>query len=273
MGPASHLHEDVDALLLRITELENALEASQLRQQWQLDLAAQIHRSLLPTPVRHERMSVDVRYLPIDEVGGDYSQVRFPDFNTCYVTMCDVTSHGVGAALLATRVNSEVRHAILARQEPSEIVQMLNEFLDDFFSEAYLYLTFFAAKIDLAEGRVTYSGAGHPSPLLLRRANREVEPLASQNPIVGVMRDALDDEPEHTVDVEPGDRLIFYTDGITETENEDSKQLGVVGLAQIGLETFEYDLFDTLDEILRRITAYQSGPDTDDKTLLVAEFR
>lgn len=272
MGPGSHLHEDIDALLLRITELERALETSEQRQQWRLDLAAQNHRSLLPHPVRHDRISVDVRYQPIEEVGGDYCQVRFPDFNTCYVTMCDVTGHGVGAALLATRVSSEVRHAILAKQEPVEIVQMLNEFLDDHFSEAHLYLTFFAAKIDLAQRRVTYSGAGHPSPLLLRRANQEVEPLASQSPLVGVMRDALGDEPQHAVDFGPGDRLIFYTDGITETENEAHKQLGVVGLAQIGLDTFDLDLFETLDAMLQRIDAYQFGPATDDKTILIAEM-
>ena len=272
MGPASHLHEDIDALLLRISELENALEASELRQQWRLDLAAQVHRSLLPAPLRHDKLSVDFRYHPIDEVGGDYCQVRFPDFNTCYITLCDVTGHGVGAALLATRVSIEVHDAVLARQEPSEIVQMLNKFLDDHFREVHLYLTFFAAKIDLDERHVTYSGAGHPSPLLLRKVNRDVEPLASQNPIIGVMRDALEDEAENTIDVEPGDRLIFYTDGIIETENEDFKQLGVVGLARLGLDTFECDLFGTLDEILKRIAAHQAGPDTDDKTLLIAEF-
>lgn len=272
MGPGSHLHEDIDALLLRITELERALETSEQRQQWRLDLAAQNHRSLLPAPVRHDRISVDVRYRPIEEVGGDYCQIRFPDFNTCYVTVFDVTGHGVGAALLATRISSEVRRAILTRQEPVEIVQMLNEFLSDYFSEAHLYLTFFAAKIDLVQRRVTYSGAGHPSPLLLRRANQEVEPLASQSPLVGVMRDALGDEPQHAVDFAPGDRLIFYTDGITETENGAHKQLGVVGLAQIGLDTFDLDLFETLDAMLQKIDAYQIGPDTDDKTILIAEM-
>ena len=273
MGLASHLHEDIDAVLLRVAELERALDESEVRQQWRLDLAAQIQRSLLPDPVHHDRISVDVRYVPVEEVGGDYCQVRFADSQTCYVTLCDVTGHGVGASLLATRVSSEVRHAILTKRAPVEIVQMLNEFLDDYFSEVHLYLTFFAAKIDLAQYRVTYSGAGHPSPLLLRRAAQEVEPLVSQSPLVGVMRDALDDKPEHTVDVEPGDRLIFYTDGITETENGAFKQLGVVGLAQMGLDTFDRDLFETLDVILQRIAAYQSGPATDDKTLLIAEFQ
>ena len=129
-----------------------------------------------------------------------------------------------------------------------------------------------SARIDLTRREITYSGAGHPSPLLLRRRTHEVEPLVSQSPLIGVMRNALDAEPEHTVDVEPGDRLIFYTDGITETENGQHRQLGVVGLSRFGLETLDRDLFETLDAILSQINAYESGPATDDKTILVAEI-
>ena len=264
MGVASHVHGDVDVLLHRIAEQDCALEMYRERQQWQLDLATQVQRSLLPHAVRHERISVDLRYIPIEGVGGDYCQIRFPNLHTCYVTMCDITAHGVGATLLATRVSSEVRHAIVTGREPVEILQMLNEFLDEYFRETHLYLTFFAARIDLTRREITYSGAGHPSPLLLRRRTREVEPLVSQSPLIGVMRNALDAEPEHTVDVEPGDRLIFYTDGITETENGQHRQLGVVGLSRFGLET--------LDAILAQINAYESGPATDDKTILVAEI-
>ena len=88
-----------------------------------------VHRSLLPQPVRHHRLQVDVRYLPYDDIGGDYCQVRFVDSDTCYITMCDVVGHGVHAALLATRVSSEVRHWILERRAPSDIVRLLNRFI------------------------------------------------------------------------------------------------------------------------------------------------
>jgi serine phosphatase RsbU (regulator of sigma subunit) len=271
MQTASHLQEDVDGLHRRIAELERALEQSERRHQWRLDLAAEVHRSLLPSAVRHKRISVDVRYLPIEAVGGDYCQVRFPDLETCYITICDVTGHGVSAALLATRVSSEVRRAILAGCGPAEIIQLLNEFFDDYFRATHLYLTFFAARIDLAGRRITYSGAGHPSPLLLSRRTQAVEPLVSQNPLIGVMRDALDEDPEHGIDIEPGDRLLFYTDGLTETENESQRQLGVGGLARIGLATLGRDLFETADAILEQVDVYHFGPVTDDKTLIVAE--
>lgn len=272
MGVASNLHQDIDGLCRRIAELERALEMSELRQQWRLKLAAQVHRSLLPRAVRHQRIVADVRYLPIDDVGGDYCQIRFPDLETCYVTLFDVTGHGVGAALLAARVSGKVHHAILAGRQPAEMIQSLNEFFDDYFSDVQLYLTCFVARIDLRQHRITCSGAGHPSPLLLRCSTRDVEPLVSQNPLIGVMRDALDDKPEQTIDVEPGDRLLVYSDGLMETENESHKQLGVSGLARFGLETFELDLFEAVDRIIDRVEAYQFGPPTDDRTLILAEI-
>ena len=93
----------LDVLRRRCAELEKELEHLRLKQQTRLTIAADVHRSLLPGPVRHDRIWIDVRYVPIEEVGGDYCQVRFPDRATCYVTMCDVMGHGVGSALLAIR--------------------------------------------------------------------------------------------------------------------------------------------------------------------------
>ena len=80
----------LDVLRRRCAELEKELEHLRLKQQTRLTIAADVHPSLLPGPVRHDRIWIDVRYVPIEEVGGDYCQVRFPDRATCYVTMCDV---------------------------------------------------------------------------------------------------------------------------------------------------------------------------------------
>jgi sigma-B regulation protein RsbU (phosphoserine phosphatase) len=141
-----------------------------------------VHESMLPKPVRHERIDVDVRYLPIKAVGGDYCQLRITEDSRCYITMCDVTGHGIGPALLATRVSSEVRHGILSGLAPRQIVDALNGFIIEQFQGTELYLTFIAARIDLEERSITYCGAGHPSPLLIRQASGEVLPLESRIP-------------------------------------------------------------------------------------------
>jgi serine phosphatase RsbU (regulator of sigma subunit) len=263
----------MERLHRRIAELERRLDHKRWTLQRQLALAAKVHGSLLPKAVRHERIHVDVRYLPIEEVGGDYCQVIFPDPTTCCITVCDVTGHGIGAGLLATRVSSEVRYHVLRGYSPHEMVRALNTFICDQFEETGLYLTFVAARIDLESRIITWSGAGHPCPLLIRRNPRTVERLESLHPLIGVMTDGFDERAELSTHLEPGDRLIFYTDGITETANIHQRMLGIDGLGSICAEAMSVDLFAMADFVLQMVTGFQHGPVTDDKTLIVAEIR
>ena len=264
---------EVGQLRRRLAAAEHELEVYRDRLRRQLNLAAEVHRSLLPGPVRDERILLDVRYVPIDEVGGDYCQVGFPDPETCYIAMCDVTGHGIGPALLATRVSSEVRQGIIYDRPPRDLVRSLNRFIYHDFHEANLYLSFVVARIDLPRRRLTFSGAGHPSSLLVRRDGVTVERLVSQNSLIGVLEDILVDEPEHTVTLEPGDRLAFYTDGLTETDDGQGRQLGTDGLAGIVAESMSVELFEMADYVLQRVAAHNHGPITDDRTLIVAEIR
>ncbi len=270
---STSIDNGAERLKSRLEETQRVLEAKQARLERQLELAAKVHNSLLPQPVRHERISVDVRYLPVEEVGGDYCQVRFADAGTCYITMCDVTGHGIGPALMATRVSSEVRHSILYGHSPRDIVSSLNRFCRDHFVDTDLFLTFVAARIDLRRPRITFSGAGHPCPLLLRREGLTVERLKSQNLMIGVMDDCLSDEPENSTPLDSGDRLVFYTDGLTETADAERRYLGEDGLERIAVESMSVDLFDAADYILDRVSRHQHGRATDDKTLIVAEIK
>lgn len=262
----------LEQLRKRLSEIERALEVARARRKRELCLAAKVHDSMLPKPVRHDRVLVDVRYVPVDEVGGDYCQARFSDWETLYVTVCDVTGHGIGPALLASRVSSEVRYGIVYGREPFEIVRSLNRFIITHFGETHLYLTFIVAQIDLVRRRVTWSGAGHPPPLLIRRDRRTIQLLKSQNLVIGVAEECLLNEPQHSLDLEPGDRLLFYSDGLTETTGPDGGLLGTDGLARIAVEALSRDLFDTADHILDQVARYQRGPTTDDMTLIVSEI-
>ncbi|MEE8451825.1 MAG: PP2C family protein-serine/threonine phosphatase [Thermoguttaceae bacterium] len=264
---------EVERLRLRVEKLQRELQSRRTDAQRRLELAAKVHRSLLPRPVRDRRICVDLRYSPIEEVGGDYCQVRFADPDTLFITICDVTGHGMGPALLATRVSSEVRYGILYGRDPYAIVRSLNTFICDHFDETHLYLSFVAARLDLSTLRLTWCGAGHPSPLLIRRNRPAVEPLTSQNTLIGVRKDLLEDPIQQTVELDPGDRLVFYTDGVTETDVSDGRQLGINGLAEMAADAMSVDLFAMADHILERIEADQQGPTLDDKTLIVAEVK
>lgn len=264
---------ELDRLRRRCGELERELEILRIKQQARIAIAADAHQSLLPGPVRHDRIWVDLRYVPIEEVGGDYCQVRFPDPGTCYITMCDVMGHGVGPALLATRVSSEVRYGITYGREPRDIVRSLERFMCEFFADSELFFTFVAARIDLDRMELTYSGAGHPSLLLIRPADDSPRYLESQNPVVGLGTPDLENARQDTVGLEPGDRLMFFTDGLFEVNNFEGRPLGIDGLARMASSASDCDLFETADVVLDRIRQYEAGPNTDDQTLIVAELR
>lgn len=272
--PESVAHpESLEQLQSELAAAKRELEWREQRWQAQLKIAARVHESLLPRPVRRPWIEVDTRYVPKEGVGGDYCQVLFPSESCCYVTMCDVTGHGVGPALLATRVSSEVRRLVVEQLRPVQIVESLNAFIFEHFRDTQLQLSFFVARLDQEPHTLTYSGAGHPGPLLIRHGSGSIEILESQNLLIGIGEQCLSDQPEGTVTVKRGDRLLFFTDGLTETRDAGGELLGTEGLARIAAITCSGSLFEIADCILQRIAAFRSGPLEDDMTLIIAELK
>jgi len=261
----NQLREDVAAAHRALTAARRQLDS-------QLQLAASIHQSLLPKPVRRPQIDIDFRYWPIDAVGGNYCQVRFPDSESCYVTMCDVSGHGIAPSLIATRVSSEVRHFILDGLRPLEIVRSLNEFIYEHFADMEIFLTFMAARIDLRNRTLTYSGAGHPAALHLR-APGILKAIVSQNIPIGVQADCLSDEPEDTRKLEAGDRLLFCTSVLHKSTDSDGKTLGERRFAQFAANALSTDTFFMADRILADVAEFRCGPPTDDMTLIIAELK
>jgi phosphoserine phosphatase RsbU/P len=181
--------------------------------------------------------------------------------------------HGIESALLASRISSEVRHGLLYRMEPRDLIDALRHFMAEYFQPTGLFLTFFAARIDLERHEVTWSGAGHPSALVFRSDDREPVHLRSQNPLLGIDLPGCGDVLQDTAALQQGDRLFFLTDGLFEIVNANGRQLGLHGIAEIARTTMGDDLSDVSAHVFRTVRQYQHGPTTDDQTLVVAEIR
>ena len=263
----------LEQLQADLAEARRELVRHQSDSQAHFLLAARVHKSLLPKPIRHPRIDVESRYVPLEAVGGDYCQVAMINESICYITLCDVAGHGIGPTLMATRVSSEARRLVLDRARPVEIVEHLNDFCFRFLGDTELQLSFFAARLDLPDRAITYSGAGHPGPLLIRRDSGAIETLHSQNLLIGVAERCLSENPEGTAQLNPGDRLLFFTDGITETIGANGRLLGEEGLGKIVAITCPGSISDTADCILERIAAFRAGPIQDDMTLIIAELK
>ncbi len=236
--------------------------------------AEKVHRSLLPSPVNHPQINVDVKHVPIGAISGSYCQVRFPDPTSCYVTMCDVRGQGLVPALLATRVSTEVRHLILERLRPLAIVRTLNDFIYQHFHDAGISLSFVAAQIDLIHQTLSYSSAGHTGLFLGRRLDGFVQPLECQNSLIGVNENCLSEEPENTHDLFSCDRLLFCTRGLFQAMDSSGRELGQEGFQELASEVlYRSGTNDLADQILERIELFRDGPPQDDTMLIIAELQ
>lgn len=265
--------EDVFADPDLVRQLQEELETARARQDFNIQLASRVHRSLMPSPIRHPRINVDVRYSPDETLSGDYCQVRFPDASSCYVTMCQVRGPSVAAALLATRVSSEVRHLILECLRPVEIVRSLNKFVHDHFHDANMSLSFMAAQIDLDHKTIAYSGAGNTTVLHLRPSDRAVGRMVSQNTLVGVQEDCLGEEPERTRALATGDRLLFFTAALPRAINSTTPHLGERQLESFASAALTEDLFDMLDKVLGQVARHHDGLSKESSTLIAVEVK
>lgn len=265
------LSRDVSARERAREELASANEALRRAQKAtddDLRVAKHVHESLLPKPVANERIAIDVKYVPAGRVGGDYCQFSFPAPDRCLVSVCDVSGHGTAAALLASHVNSHVRMVSPDDPNPLALVRGINEFLMRHFGSTGLFVTFFALAIDLETYEVEYSGAGHPAPILQRRDGR-MEPLVSQNLPVGILDEFVRGKGMDRTQLEPGDRLILYTDGITETRNPPGVLLGTRALETMIAESRSIPFFDLGRHLLERIDTYRGGQSHHDDISLV----
>lgn len=255
-----------------LEQAHQALVEKQMMADIDLRVAKRVHESLLPRRVVHEAFELDLKYVPHGRVGGDYGHINLIRDEYCVLTICDVSGHGMASALLAARVSSHLQLACANEPDPLVITTCLNDFLMRYFADSGLFVTFFAVSVHLPTREARYSGAGHPGPLL-RRTNGTMETLASRHLPMGIIENYSRSDTADSVMLQPGDRLLIYTDGVTETRNVDQQELKAEGLARWFDEGAAVPVSELGDFLLRRVEDFRYGPRADDMTILLFETR
>lgn len=238
-----------------------------------LRLAKLVHESLLPERYSTDSIDVDVKYVPVDRVGGDYCDVTTVNNRYVVLTVCDVSGHGVAAALLASRVNSHLREQKLREPDPWAITQDMNQFLRKNFGDTGLFVTFLAVTIDLTNFSMRVCGAGHPGPIIVRSKRGEVFSLRSQHLPIGILDDFQRSPHFQTIQLEVGDRLVLYTDGIIEAVDENGELLRTQGFERLLASAADVPIFALGDRLLDKVAGFRSGQPRDDITLMLAELK
>ena len=246
-------------------------EADDYRRRLEADLkvAERVHRSMIPANQRQGNLEIVCEFRPMIGVGGDYASVHFQNDQHVVVGICDVAGHGIASALLANRVNSFVLNQAPHVCHPCQLVDSLNEFVFRTFRETELYVTFFSLFLDLDKHTLVGAGCGHPPVFHYVKKEDVVRRVESNNTAIGLFEDLSRTCSMLQVPFEPGDRVVLYTDGLTESTNRDGQELGVGGLEQYFKESTHLPPTECVDSIIRRVRDFrQDVPANDDQLLL-----
>lgn len=255
------------------TVLENArlLEEQWERQRMEeeLRIARGIQESLLPRQLPSAGwLRAAGSSIPSREVGGDYYDVRQFAGDCWAAVMADVSGKGVGAALLAALLQGMFLAAPYTRLSLGEMMARVNRFLNE-RTGGEQYATAVYATID-SDGRLRIINAGHPPPYLLRRSR--IERLPAQALPVGLIEETTYPVSETTL--EPGDKLVLYTDGLSEASNAAGDFFGLKRIEQVLRAHAAASAGALHDTLLRAVATFTAGAEQrDDISLLVLEFR
>lgn len=258
-----------DVTLLEILEREiaegRAARRRDHKQQREIEEARLIQRGLLPTNFPQiAGIDLSVTWLPADGVGGDcFDTLAFGD--VLGVSVADIAGKGLPAALLMSNLQAAVRAFAQEAVSPASINNSVNRLLCRNMA-AGRFATFCFARIDRQAKRIVYSNAGHNPPLLVR-ANGTVEKLGDGGMVLGVFPDNQYDQSELTLN--GGDRLLFYTDGITEARSPDGEEYGEDRLAAAAVAARTGSAEKVKEAVLADVNAFTTGKFDDDATLIV----
>jgi PAS domain S-box-containing protein len=254
----------------RLRETNAELEQRYREIEEELLLAARVQQSLAPSSLSWGGVSVETFYQAARTIGGDFGLV-VPRADSLTLLVSDVSGHGVSSALIANRVYTEAMSQMELGAGIATMMRHLNQFVMRSLAGAVFFFTMMAARLDRKLGTLEVAGAGHP-PAMIVSPNHGVRLLESRSAILGLLDDAVDAETSHQVAVQPGDRLVIYTDGLTESFNPRQEMLGINGLQQIVRDTSSLPLPLMKQEIIDRVAAWRSGPAIDDISLVVLEI-
>ncbi|HXX43384.1 MAG TPA: SpoIIE family protein phosphatase [Candidatus Acidoferrales bacterium] len=253
-----------------LREANTKLEERQKQIDEDLTLAARVQQSLAPQSLVWGGLRVDAYYHPVRRIGGDFGVVTPVNDENLNLLVCDVSGHGIGSALVANRLYTEILAELRSNAPLGDMLRRLNQFVLQSIGGSAFYFTAAAARIDRGGRRMVFAGAGHP-PGMIVTPGQEPRLLESRSMLLGALPDAVDGEAVLDLDLNPGDRLLLYTDGLTEVFNSSGEMLDISGLKNIVRDASELPFSEMKRAILDRVAAWRSGPPADDMSLVLVE--
>lgn len=254
----------------QLREANAKLEERQREIEEDLALAARVQQSLAPKSLVWGGVRVEAYFHPVRTIGGDFGLVSPLDHDHLNLLVCDVSGHGIGSALVANRIYSETMTQLRSAAPLGDMFRQLNRFVMQNIGSSVFFFTVAAARIDRDGRRMVFAGAGHP-PGMVVTPGQEPRLLESRSMVLGALPEAVDLEATLDVDLERGDRIVLYTDGITDVFDSRGEMLGVPGVQKFVRETALLPFSEMKQGILDSVAEWREGPPVDDVSLVIVE--
>ncbi|MFN4873322.1 MAG: SpoIIE family protein phosphatase [Akkermansiaceae bacterium] len=232
------LHELNGQLEHRVVERSNELRAKNAIMEEDLEMARELQMAFLPShfptipqgvPEAESALKFSSFFHPTSLVSGDfYNIVRISD-SSVGIFICDVMGHGVRAALVTAIMRALEAQLGDVAGDPGTLLTQMNHQLRGIFRqlETTVFATACYVIVDVATGRLTYANAGHPDPLLVRKATGKIEMIGigqKHGPALGLIKNISYDS--YDLKLNEGDRVLLFTDGLFEVENAQEESFG-----------------------------------------------
>jgi sigma-B regulation protein RsbU (phosphoserine phosphatase) len=247
---------------------EEALARQKLEEE--LLLSQRIQRSMLPrTTPAFDQWRFAAEYQSARQVGGDfYDFFRLPgDPDTLCIVIADVSDKGVPAALFMAQCRTMIRTTTTNERSPAQILRSTNTLIQQ-DGESDMFLTCFYAMLNTITGQLTFANAGHNYPLWWHE--NEFHELRAKGVLLGMVENITLNEA--TIQIDSGDVIVFYTDGITEAMNEAEEFFGEDRLREV-IGAHIHESVDQIQAAIMSALAEFVGdaPRSDDVTLVVLQ--
>jgi DNA-binding response OmpR family regulator len=235
-------------------------------QEVEVETAREIQQRLLPKSMPQVvGFELAGAWLPARMIGGDYFDALLLGERRIGLCIADVSGKGVPAALLMSNVQAAVKAIAAEHVAPRELCTHVNRVMYRNIN-VEKFITFFYGLLDTAERRLVYTNAGHNLPLLVRH-DGSPHWLHGGGTVLGIFEDWAYEE--HEVMLSPGDRMVMFTDGVTEVRNAVGEEFGEERLARLVTEHRMLGAYALHQRVLEAVTAFGAGDVQDDVTLLV----
>ncbi len=221
----------------------------------EMEIAKQIQLSLLPAALPQlVWVKFAAKCVPAAQVGGDYFDFFRRGDDLVDIIIADVSGHSVGSALIMVEARSFLRAKVHSTGSAGKMLATLNELLYEDLTRAELFITMFYVKYNAERRLLTYANAGHNRPFLYRPREGFCMELDAEGLILGVKREVLFEEK--SMQLQKGDILLLYTDGITEACNPSGEFFGTERLCAILSKGSSEQPEQVVETVLREVTDF-----------------